>query len=45
MHHLDSLYPMPFMELIGTLPCLQEPISRPYHEPDESSPHSHAHSL
>jgi hypothetical protein len=27
------------MEIEGSLPCLQEPATSPYPEPDESSPH------
>jgi hypothetical protein len=28
-----------FIEPEGSLPCLQEPATSPYPEPDESSPH------
>jgi hypothetical protein len=30
---------MSFVELGGSLPCSQEPTTRPYHEPDDSSPY------
>jgi hypothetical protein len=30
-----------FMELRGSLPCLQQPANGPYSEPDKSSPHPH----